>query len=336
MQLHKLSVKIKPMLQDIRLWLWLSTAIICVFGLGLWFGQVAIAQLLPEQADSALIIIFEIRLPRLLLGLLVGASLGLSGAVLQGLLRNPLADPSIIGVSSGAALGAVVVFYFGFMQYGGFMLPAGGMLGAMLSLLILYLWVGRNPDIAILILAGVAINSLTAAMTALALNLAPNPYAAMEILFWLMGSLADRSLQDVYWLLPFMLTGWLLLFNTARALDGLSLGEEVATSLGFNLAWVKAQAILGVALSVGSAVALSGNIGFIGLIIPHICRPLVSQQPSRLLFTSALAGALLLLLADTLVRWIPMSSGELKLGIVTALLGTPFFLWLVIKRRNLM
>ncbi|WP_353572816.1 iron ABC transporter permease [Candidatus Albibeggiatoa sp. nov. BB20] len=321
------------MFKDLKLWLILIAAIFCVFGLGLWFGQVSLLELLPQQSETAWLIVHQIRLPRLLLGLLVGATLGLSGAVLQGLLRNPLADPSVIGVSSGAAFGAVCVFYFGFMHYGSFMLPLGGMLGAMLSLIVLYFLAGRNPDVTTLILAGVAINSFTAAMTALALNLAPNPYAAMEILFWLMGSLADRSLSDLYWITPLILTGWLLLLNTARALDSLSLGEEVATSLGFNMGWIKIQAMLGTALCVGAAVALSGNIGFVGLIIPHLCRPLVAHQPSRLLIVSALAGALLLLTADFLVRLILLDSGELKLGVVTALLGAPFFLWLIMQRR---
>lgn len=322
------------MFKDVKLWLLLMLGIVLVFMLGLWFGQVSLLQLLPQQSDTAWLIVQDIRLPRLLLGLLVGATLGLAGAVLQGLLRNPLADPSVIGVSSGAAFGAVCVFYFGFMQYGQFMLPLGGMLGAVLSLAALYVLAGRNPDVTTLILAGVAINSFTAAMTALALNLAPNPYAAMEILFWLMGSLADRSLQDLYWIAPFILLGWILLLNVARALDSLSLGEEVATSLGFNMGWIKVQIMLGVALCVGAAVALSGNIGFIGLIIPHLCRPLVAHQPSRLLVVSALAGALLLLAADLVVRLISLNSGELKLGVVTALLGAPFFLWLIIKRRS--
>lgn len=322
------------MLDDLKLKLGLLLAIMCVFGLGLWFGQVSLSALLPQHAETAWLIVQQIRLPRLLLGLLVGATLGLAGAVLQGLLRNPLADSSVIGVSSGAALGAVCVFYFGFMHYGQFMLPLGGMLGALLSLAALYLLAGRNPDITTLILAGVAINSFTAAMTALALNLAPNPYASMEILFWLMGSLADRSLQDLYWITPFIIVGWLLLFNTARALDSLSLGEEVASSLGFHMSWIKIQVMLGTALCVGAAVALSGNIGFIGLIVPHLCRPLVAHQPSRLLIISALAGALLLLIADLLVRLILLNNGELKLGVVTALLGAPFFLWLIVQRRS--
>ncbi len=320
-------------LQDFKLWFVLILSIICVFLLGLWFGQISLLQLLPQQSDTAWLIVQEIRLPRLLLGLIVGASLGLAGAVLQGLLRNPLADPSIVGVSGGAALGAVCVFYFGFTQYGQFILPIGGALGAIISLLGLYLLAGRNPDLTTLILAGVAINSFSAAMTALALNLAPNPYAAMEILFWLMGSLADRSLTDVYWIMPLVIMGWILLLNTAKALDALSLGEEVAISLGFNMAWIKLQVILGTALCVGAAVSLSGNIGFIGLIVPHLCRPLVAQQPSRLLIVSALTGALLLLSADFIVRLMVLDSGELKLGVITALLGAPFFLWLLMQRR---
>ncbi|MDX1607443.1 MAG: iron ABC transporter permease, partial [Candidatus Competibacterales bacterium] len=184
-----------------------------------------------------------------------------------------------------------------------------------------------------LILAGVAINSLAGALTTLVLNLSPNPFAAYEIFFWLMGSLADRSLDHVALAAPFMVLGWILLLSIARALDALSLGEDVAASLGFNLAGVRLRVVLGTALAVGAAVAVSGVIGFVGLMVPHLLRPLVGQQPARLLLASALGGAVLLLAADIGVRLLTTAS-ELKLGVVTALLGAPFFFWLLLRTRR--
>ena len=279
------------------------------------------------------IIFEEIRLPRTLLALLIGASLGLSGAALQGMVRNPLAEPGIIGVSSSAALGAVVVFYFGLASAFPMALPIGGIIGALLAVVFLYLLSGKNSSMLTLILAGVAISSLAAALTALALNLSPNPYASLEIFFWLMGSLADRSFTHVWLILPPTLLGWWLMLSTRRALDALSLGEETAQSLGIQLQSLNKRVILGVALAVGSAVSVSGGIGFIGLVIPHLIRPWVGFQPGRLLLTSALGGAALLLAADIAVRLLPTQQ-ELKIGVLTALLGAPFFLHLILKSKR--
>tara|TARA_R110002111_G_scaffold199828_1_gene265266 strand:+ start:41706 stop:42719 length:1014 start_codon:yes stop_codon:yes gene_type:complete len=279
------------------------------------------------------IIFEEIRLPRTLLALLIGASLGLSGAALQGMVRNPLAEPGIIGVSSSAALGAVVVFYFGLASAFPMALPIGGIIGALLAVVFLYLLSGKNSSMLTLILAGVAISSLAAALTALALNLSPNPYASLEIFFWLMGSLADRSFTHVWLILPPTLLGWWLTLSTRRDLDALSLGEETAQSLGIQLQSLNKRVILGVALAVGSAVSVSGGIGFIGLVIPHLIRPWVGFQPGRLLLTSALGGAALLLAADIAVRLLPTQQ-ELKIGVLTALLGAPFFLHLILKSKR--
>ncbi len=279
------------------------------------------------------IIFEEIRLPRTLLALLIGASLGLSGAALQGMVRNPLAEPGIIGVSSSAALGAVVVFYFGLASAFPMALPIGGIIGALLAVVFLYLLSGKNSSMLTLILAGVAISSLAAALTALALNLSPNPYASLEIFFWLMGSLADRSFTHVWLILPPTLLGWWLMLSTRRDLDALSLGEETAQSLGIQLQSLNKRVILGVALAVGSAVSVSGGIGFIGLVIPHLIRPWVGFQPGRLLLTSALGGAALLLAADIAVRLLPTQQ-ELKIGVLTALLGAPFFLHLILKSKR--
>lgn len=286
------------------------------------------------DTDLAWLVLREVRLPRALLGLLVGATLGLSGACLQGLLRNPLAEPGLIGASSGAALGAVIVFYSGLATGAVFLLPIGGIIGALLALAILYLLTGRNPSIITLILAGVAISAFAGALTSLALNLSPSPYAALEIVFWMLGSLTDRSMDQVWFVLPFMALGWLLMASTAPALDALTLGEDTATTLGFEGDGVKLRAISGIALAVGAATSVTGVIGFVGLVVPHLMRPLVGHQPGRLLLPSALAGAVLVLAADLVVR-LPATNGpEPKLGVITSLIGAPFFLWLILRTRK--
>ncbi|MBX3505460.1 MAG: iron ABC transporter permease [Parvibaculum sp.] len=283
--------------------------------------------------DIARLVLTEVRLPRALLGLLVGATLGLCGAALQGLLRNPLAEPGLVGASSGAALGAVLVFYFGFATGTAMLVPVGGVLGALAALGILYLLAGRNPSIVTIILAGVAISAFCGALTSLALNLSPSPYAALEIVFWMLGSLTDRSMAQVWFVLPFMGVGWLLVASTWRALDALALGEDTAATLGFSMRSVTLRAILGTGLAVGAAVSVTGVIGFVGLVVPHLMRPLVGPRTASLLLPSALGGAALVLAADLVVR-LPVNGPELKLGVVTALLGAPFFLWLILRARR--
>lgn len=293
----------------------------------------SLAQILNEDPEIGWLIISEVRLPRTLLGVLVGLSLGLTGAALQGLLRNPLAEPGLLGASSGAALGAVIVFYFALAGGSALGLPAGGVVGALGSLALLYSIAGRRPEMLTIILAGVALNAFAAALTSLALNFAPNPFAAVEIVFWMLGSLVDRGMNHVMFALPLMLIGWVLVFSTAPALDALSLGEDAASSMGFNPRMATARVIAGTALAVGAAVSVTGIIGFVGLVVPHLIRPLVGYQPSRLLMPSALAGAALMLGADLAVRLVSPGP-ELKLGVVTALLGAPFFLYLIIKTRR--
>jgi len=275
-------------------------------------------------------VLMEIRLPRTLLALLVGGTLGLSGAALQGLLRNPLAEPGLLGASSGAALGAVLVFYFGLAAADSLVLPLGGVAGSVAALGLLYGLAGRRADLVTIVLAGIAINALAAALTSLALNFAPSPYAALEILFWMLGSLADRSAVHVWLALPLMLPGWLLIGAAARGLDALTLGEETAASLGFPPARTQWLVIGGTALSVGAAVAVTGVIGFVGLVVPHMLRPWVGHHPRRLLAPCFAAGAALTLLADVAIRLMPPGP-ELKLGVVTALIGAPFFLQLILK-----
>lgn len=285
--------------------------------------------------EMSWLILTEIRLPRAILAVLVGATLGLSGAVLQGFLRNPLADPGLLGASSTAALGAVIMLYFGFAQNFAWALPLGGLAGAGLAVLLIYALSWRDSSSFTLILAGIAINSIAGALTALALNFAPSPYAALEIVFWLLGSLSDRSFDQIWISLPFIAAGCFMLLLTGRALDALSLGEDAARSLGFEMGRVRWLVILGTALSVGAAVSVAGVIGFVGLVVPHLIRPFLGHRPGALLGASALGGASLLLAADILVR-VLQTEQELKLGVVTALIGGPFFVVLLMKSRRVM
>ncbi len=293
----------------------------------------ALRDVFGRQTTVESLILLDIRLPRALLAIVVGATLGLAGAALQGLLRNPLAEPGIIGVSNGAALGAVIVFYYGFSGIAWFVLPLGGLLGALLAVLCIFLLVGQNRSIVTLILAGIAINAVGGALIALALNFADSPYAVQEIIFWLLGSVANRSYNELSIALPFMLIGWGMMLYCGRFLNALTLGEETARSLGFDVARLRLLLVLGVAASVGAAVSVAGNIGFIGLVVPHLVRPLVGYEPRRLLLASALVGAMLLLAADISVQLLS-SGAELKLGVITSLVGAPFFLVLILKSRN--
>jgi iron complex transport system permease protein len=279
------------------------------------------------------LILTELRLPRTLVALLAGASLGLCGALMQSLLRNPLASPGLIGSASGAALGAVTTLYYGLAGLSVVMLPAGGILGALLATLAVYLLAGRDNSSLTLILAGVAVNAFALALVSLLLSLAPSPYAVQEIALWMLGSLTDVSHDQVWLLLPGTLLGWLLIWRQGRMLDLLTFGEETALSMGADLRRLRRRLFLAVALAVGSAVSVTGSIGFIGLVVPHLLRPLVGHQPSRLLIPSALGGALLLLLADIGVRLLP-AQGEIRVGVVTALIGAPFFLWLIVQMRR--
>ena len=279
-------------------------------------------------------ILIDLRLPRAVLGLGVGAILGVAGASLQGYLRNPLAEPSVLGISNMAALGAVGALYFGLANWHPVMLPALAIAGALASLLLLAGLAGLAESALTLILAGIAVGTMAIAGVSLSLNLSPNPFAAMEIMTWLMGSLEDRSVRHVAIALPCIAVGLGLLLWDGRALDALTLGEDGAAALGVDLKRVRRRLLLGVAIGVGGAVAVSGTIGFIGLIVPHLVRPLTDRSPSAILLPSALAGAALLTFADVAVRIIP-TTAELKLGVVTAFLGVPIFLHHLMRARRL-
>jgi len=283
-------------------------------------------RLTGHDAELARLILWELRLPRLLLALLVGAALGLAGAVLQGLTRNPLAEPGLIGASAGASLGAVIAIYSGLGAAFALAMPLLGLAGALLGTL-LTLALGGGGTLS-LILAGAAVSGMLLAGTALVLNLAPNPYAAYEISHWMLGSLADRSWDQLGLATPFVLLGMAMLLGTGPSLDALSLGELQAASLGVQLPALRRRVVVGTALAVGAATAVTGTIGFIGLLAPHLVRGAVGHAPRRVLLPAALMGALLLLVADLVARLLPLAQ-ELQLGVLTGLTGSPFFLWLV-------
>ncbi|MFC3440688.1 FecCD family ABC transporter permease [Sphingobium rhizovicinum] len=317
----------------------LLLVILAAFG-SVMLGAVAlspgrIAAVLTGGGDEiARAIIIDLRLPRMLLGLIVGAMLGVSGAALQGYLRNPLAEPSVLGASNAAALGAVCALYFGLAQLHPLALPVLAIGSALIAIGALFLLSGSAESPLTLILAGIAVATLAGAGISLSLNLSPNPFAAMEIMSWLMGSLENRSYDHVWIALPCVAIGAALLIADGRTLDALTLGEEGAQALGVNLSAARLRMMLGVGVGVGGAVAVSGAIGFVGLIVPHLVRPLTDRSPYAVLLPSLLGGAALLTLADIGVRLIPTSS-ELKLGVVTALLGVPVFLIHLMREKRL-
>lgn len=282
--------------------------------------------------DLQSLIVMELRLPRACIGAIVGASLGMAGAAMQGYLRNPLADPGLFGVSSSAALGAVVSLYFGF-AVSAWLLPIFALAGAALGITALAILAGRSGSLILFTLSGVILSSLTGALTSLLISLAPTPFASSEIVTWLMGALMDRSWDDVRIALPVSFVGMGALLWAARYLDALTLGDAAARSMGVNMARLQWLIVIGVGLTVGSSVAVAGIIGFVGLVVPHLVRPLVGHQPSALLIPSALAGALLVVLADCLVRILP-SASEVRLGIAMASIGTPFFMMLLFRMRR--
>ena len=317
----------------------LAVSVVVLFFISLRIGQHSVPLLssltayLQGQDSVNAIILFQIRLPRALIALFVGASLGLCGAAMQGLLRNPLASPGLVGSSSGAALFAIIVLYFGAGAATSLVLPIAGMLGALLATAVVYLLAGRNASVTTLILAGVAINALATACMSLLLNLAPSPYAVRELVLWTLGDITDRSLPDFWLMLPTTLAGWCLLVGIGGQLDTLTLGERTAQSLGVNPVALRWRVFLAVSLAVGAAVATVGMIGFIGLVVPHLLRPFVGHEPGRLMPMAALGGAAMLLLADIGVRLIPTET-PLKVGVLTALVGAPFFLHLIIRSRR--
>jgi iron complex transport system permease protein len=289
--------------------------------------------LVSGEGDAVTLVMREIRLPRAILAVLVGVSLGMSGAALQGYLRNPLAEPGLIGVSGSAALGAVIALQTGIAASFALALPFAALTGALVATLMILALAGPRGGSLTLILAGIAISALASALLSLVLNLSPNPFAVAETVFWMLGSLADRSFTHVWIALPFMIVGWALLLPLGRSLDALTLGEDAASALGIRLDRTRLTLIAGIATCVGAATAVAGAIGFVGLIIPHILRPLTGARPGALLPASALGGAALVLAADIATRLI-LPERDLKLGVLMAIVGAPLFLHLIYKTRR--
>ncbi|MEQ8899379.1 MAG: iron ABC transporter permease [Roseovarius sp.] len=293
----------------------------------------SLAALIGGDGGPLTLVMREIRLPRMILAVMIGGSLGLAGAAMQGYLRNPLAEPGLIGVSGSAALGAVLAIQTGLAAVFMPVLPLMALAGALGGVTLVMLLAGPRGGSLTLILAGIAVSALAGALTSLVLNLSPNPFAANEIVFWMMGSLADRSLTHVWLALPFMAVGVAILASLGRGLDALTLGEDAAEAMGVRLTRLRLQLVLGTACVVGAGTAVAGAIGFVGLVVPHILRPLVGARPSRLLWASAMGGAAMVLAADIAVRVI-LPSRDLKLGVLTALVGAPLFLHLILKLRQ--
>ena len=296
--------------------------------LAVLFGESAFdggqwAQAFTDPSSGPAEVLWAVRAPRAATALMVGAALGLSGAVMQGLLRNPLADPGVLGVSALAALGAAGAIVLGWAALPGAVeisaLAGAGVAG---GLLVLFSARVRSPEA--LILFGVAVSSFAGAATALIFNLSPSPIAMAEVMNWLLGSVQNRSWVDVAWVTPAVLASAVLAALAAPGLRMLSLGEETARTSGLPMARMRLLALLAASLATGAAVAVSGVIGFVGLAAPHLVRAAVRGDPGRLLLPSALAGGLILVAADLLARLTPTDQ-ELKLGVFTALVGAPLF-----------
>jgi len=279
------------------------------------------------------LVVLHIRLPRALAAFAVGAALGASGAALQGLLRNPLAGPGVLGISAMASLGATGALYYGFAALSAWAMPAAAIMGAFAGTGLVALAALRTTSVVTLILIGVGLSSFAAAAMNLMMNLAPNPFSLADMINWMLGSVANRSLQDLGFAAPFLIAGLGILLASRRGLSALTLGEEAASGVGLNLRRQRLAIVIGAGLATGAAVALAGVIGFVGIVAPHIVRPMVDHDPARSLLPSALLAGLILVLADIGVRLMPTAS-ELKLGVVAALVGAPAFVWIAMRRRS--
>jgi len=313
----------------------LATLLLAAGLASLWVGPMSLdpAQVFTSSVETSpqALVFWQIRIPRTLLAVLAGATLGLAGAVMQGYLRNPLASPGLLGNASGAALFSVILLYSGVQS--ALLMPVAGMLGSFTALALVMLMVGQHASITVLILAGVAVNTVCAAAMALILNLAPSPWAVRDLYLWTQGSLSSASLKDIAIMIAPLVLGWILLLRKAGDLDALSLGEDTAMSMGVDTGKLKVFIIIGLSLAIGAVIPVTGIIGFIGLVVPHLLRPFTGYLPSRLLWPSALTGAALLVIADMLVR--SLSTGqELRIGVLTSIIGGPFFILLIIKHRR--
>ncbi|WP_299329046.1 iron ABC transporter permease [Parasphingopyxis sp.] len=316
----------------------IGAALLAAILLALLIGSVSlpldrvIAALAGQAVPGDMLVVWQIRLPRALAAALVGAALGMSGAALQGLLRNPLAEPGILGVSATAALFATFTIYFGIATAGPLVLPLAAVGGALIATLLVAAAALRTRSVVTLILIGVGLSSFSVAVMALLMNLAPNPFSLADMVNWMLGTVANRSFENLAFAAPFLVAGVAILLAAGRGLAALSLGDEAAEGLGLNLKKQRLAIILGAGLATGAAVAIAGSIGFVGIVAPHIVRPFLRYDPARLLVPSALLGAFILVVADIGVRLLPTDS-ELKLGVVASLIGAPIFVWIAARRR---
>ena len=290
-----------------------------------------IAALLGQGTPSDTLIVWQIRLPRALAAFVTGVALGASGAALQGLLRNPLAEPGILGVSASAALMATLAIFYGATSLSPWALPISAILGALIATAIIALAAMRTQSVVTLILIGVGLSSFAAALMSLLLNFAPNPFTLSDMINWTLGTVANRSFDDLALAAPFLLAGLGILLYSRRGLSALTLGETAASGLGLNLRRQRILTVLGAGLATGAAVSIAGAIGFVGIVAPHFVRPFVHHDPARTLIPSALLGGVMLVMADIAVRLLPTST-ELKLGVVAALIGAPAFIWIAAQR----
>jgi iron complex transport system permease protein len=315
-------------MSDLRLNGLLALAVLLLIAAGLWLGETQLthaqlAQALTAPGSAPGEVLWQIRAPRSVAAAVAGAALGLAGAVMQGLLRNPLADPGVLGVSGGAGLGAALAIATGLGAASG-VIEGAALIAAVIMGLVLTLLASRFREPETLILFGVAMSSFTGALTSLVFNLAPSPVTLAEVFSWLLGSVANRDWGDIGRELIPMAVGAGLCAYSGRGLVMLSLGEESAAMSGLPMARLRGAAVAGASLLAGAAVAMAGSIGFVGLAAPHLVRARAGADPGRILLPSALAGAILLIIADLAARLIPTEQ-ELKLGVVTALFGAPLF-----------
>jgi len=327
----------RPWLLNVALFLLLVIAGV-VSGM---FGHVSlspgefVSALFADSDDPLAIIVRELRMPRIVIGMLVGATLGYTGAALQGFLRNPLADPGVVGVTASASLGAVIAIYFGVAAGFSLVTPIFAMLGALGATLVLLTLAARDSSVLTLILAGLGISSLATAAISLVMNYAPSPMALQDMVLWMLGSLENRTFEDLMLAAPFIFIGWVMMLGVGQGLNALSLGSETATSLGIDVKRLRRRIILGTALSVGAAVSVTGSIGFVGLVVPHFVRAIIGFEPRRILLPSALSGAILITFADILTR-LPIGHGQLRIGVVMAVIGAPLFIYIIFKTRESM
>ena len=317
----------------------LTTAILVALAAACLVGSTSIgvdrvlAALLGGASPGDRVVVWEIRLPRAVAALVVGVALGASGAALQGLLRNPLAEPGVLGVSATAALGATFVIYYHLASASGFALPVAAIAGALAATALLTGAATRVGSVVTLILVGIGLSSFAGALMALLMNLAPHPFSLSDMLNWMLGTVANRSFNDLVCTAPFLAVGLAILFTGRRRLSALALGDEAAAGIGVDIPHIRRLVVVGAGLATGAAVAVAGVIGFVGIVAPHIVRPWVRHNPARTLAPSALLAGLLLIIADIGVRLAPTGT-ELKLGVVAALLGAPVFVWIVVRKRR--